>query len=144
MHRIGLVLLVAVVGSACAGIDVGLAGGDRSSGTELSLEQGSTEVDEALLAFDPAQHSLDIEITIEPLSQASDLDVLIVTGSGTRYLVLNSFHECREEGESRRCDRRLPVMPEERVGDWRVLATRSDASGSASIAVDVTWVPMGS
>ena len=144
MRRIGTVLLIVLMSSGCAVMDMGIAGGDRSSGTQLSLDAGSTEADEALLSFDPAQHSLDIAITVEPLAQDSDLDVLIVTASGTRYLVLNSFHECREDGQTRHCDRRLPVMPEERVGDWRVLATRSDASTAASIDVEVTWVPLGS
>jgi hypothetical protein len=144
MYRIGLAALLGVLCTACMGFSAGLTGGDRSSATNLAFDTGATEVDEALLAFDPAQHSMNISITIEPLSQTADLDVLIVTDKGTRYLVLNSFHECREEGESRLCDRSLPVMPDERVGDWRVLATRSDASASASIDVTVDWVPLGS
>lgn len=144
MSRVVLVAMMVVLSAACTGFDVGLADGDRNSGAQLALGRGTTEVTEGLFSFDPAQHSMDISISIEPLDQADDLDVLIVTESGTRYLVLNSFHECREEDRSRRCERWLPVMPEERVGDWHVLATRSDATRAASVDVQVTWVPIES
>lgn len=144
MHRAGLVLAVAALCAACSGFGVGVIHGDLNSEADLSFAQGATEASGALLAFDPAQHRMDITISIEPLAQDGDMDVVIVTDSGTRYQVLGSFHQCIEEAETRRCSRMLPPLLDERVGNWRVEAMRADASFPASVQVAVKWVPIGS
>ncbi len=144
MLRAGLVLAVAALCAACAGLDAGVIHGDLNSETDLTFAQGATEASGALLAFDPTQHRMDITISIEPLAQSGDMDVVIVTDSGTRYQVLGSFHRCTEEAETRRCIRMLPPLPYERVGSWRVEAMRADASFPASVQVQVKWIPVGS
>jgi len=144
MFRTGLVVLLAGVTSACLGLDAGLLRGDLNSGAQLSFEAGATEATEALFVFDPAQHSMDITIFIQPLEQADDLDVVIVTESGTRFQVLGSAARCTEDAETRTCERKLPLLPSEEVGSWRVEAVRNDATAPASVQVQVNWVPIGS
>ncbi|MGA7269761.1 MAG: hypothetical protein WB239_01695 [Acidimicrobiia bacterium] len=144
MLRTGLLLAVAALCAACAGLGAGVMHGDLNSEADLSFAQGATEASGALLAFDPAQHRMDITISIQPLAQDGDMDVVIVTDSGTRYQVLGSFHRCTEEAETRRCSRVLPPLPYERVGSWRVEAMRGDASFPASVQVRVKWIPTGS
>lgn len=128
--------------TACAGGISGFPLGDRISGAQLTMEEGDAEAGIGLLAFDPARHSLDIDISM-PLEQQDDLDVYIVTASGIRFLVLESFHGCTETAASRHCARWLPVLPEEDTGNWRVEADRVDLSRISTVQVDVTWVPLG-
>lgn len=144
MLRAGLLLTVAALCAACAGLNAGVIHGDLNSEADLTFAQGATEASRALLAFDPTQHRMNITISIEPLAQKGDMNVFIVTDSGTRYQVLGSFHQCTEEAETRRCSRKLPPLPYERVGSWRVEAMRGDASIPASVQVQVQWVPVGS
>lgn len=144
MFRNGLVVVLAGVTSACLGVGAGLVRGDLNSEVELSFEAGATEATQALFAFDPAQHSMDITISIQPLDQADDMNVVIVTESGTRFQVLGSFAFCTEEEETRLCQRKLPLLPSEQVGSWRVEAERVDATLPASVEVKVNWIPIGS
>ena len=143
MSRAGLLAVLAACSTACMGLGAGVIRGDLNTGVQLSFDEGSTAAEAPLLAFDPAQHRMDIEIAIEPLEQTGDLDVVIVTDAGTRFQVMSSFHECIEDGTRRLCLRRLPVVPGEQVGSWRVEAERGDASVRSSVQVEVNWVPLG-
>lgn len=142
MKRLGLMALMATTGTACMGLGAGVIRGDLNTAAQLSFEAGSTDAEASLLAFDPAQHRMEIVISIEPL-ETSDMDVVIVTDSGTRFQVLGSFHQCTDDGVRRRCERELPVLPSEQVGSWRVEAERDDASVESSVQVEVNWVPLG-
>lgn len=144
MFRTGLVAILAGVTSACLGLGAGLVQGDLNSQAELSFDAGATEATQALFAFDPAQHSMDITISIQPLDQADDIHIVIVTESGTRFQVLGSFASCTEKDDTRLCERKLPLLPSEEVGSWRVEAVRVDAALPASVEVKVNWVPVGS
>jgi hypothetical protein len=140
MARLWLALMLAMLTTACAS-SVGLVDfGPRNSGARLSFSEGATEATGQLLAFDPARHSLDIAISIS-LDQAEDLDVFIVTSSGIRFQVLESFHDCLVDGAGRHCERWLPVLPDAGVDNWRVEAVRGAPDRPATVEVDVTWVP---
>lgn len=142
MSRLLSLLVLTTLTLACSGPLGVVPFVDRSSSTDLSFEAGATEAAGQLLAFDPTQHSLDISIDM-PSDQPDDIDVFIVTSSGVRFLILNSFRDCHVEGSSRRCDRELPVMPAEDIDNWRVEGVRSAATEAASVEVSVNWVPVG-
>lgn len=142
MLRSGLTLLVAMTGVACLGMGAGMLTGDRTSEAVLSMEEGVTEASQGLLAFDPARHRMEITISIAPLDQPDDLQVAMVTPSGTRFQVLGSFHLCVQDGDRRRCPRELPALPSEEVGPWRVEAMRGGAAAATSVRVEVEWVPL--
>lgn len=136
-------LATAALATGCSGA-MGLAQmGERSSGALMEFSEHATETDGRLLAYDPAQHSLDIEIAF-PLDQPDDIDVYIVTSNGIRFHILSSFQDCHVDGKSRLCSRELPVMPEEGLENWRVEAERDFPTGASSVEVDVTWVPIRS
>src|SRR5690606_15588 len=94
--------------------------GDLNTESKLEFDIGATEATAALLAFDPAQHRMDIVISIQPLDQVDDMDIVIITDAGTRFQILGSFASCTEEADLRRCERQLPILPSEKVGAWRV------------------------
>lgn len=144
MFRTGLLVLLAGVSVACLGFGAEILRGDLSSETQLDFDIGATEATSALLAFDPAQHTMDIVISIEPLDQAGDMNIVIVTDAGTRFQVLGSFAACTEEENLRRCERKLPMLPSEKVGAWRIEAQRTDSTIATSVDVQVNWVPISS
>lgn len=139
MFRAGLLVLMAVTTAACLG--GGFLRGEHSTSAELSFEPGATAAEATILALDPTQHRMDITISVVPLDQAGDLDVVIVTDAGTRFQVLSTFQQCSDNGLSLTCQRALPLLLGEQVGDWRVEAERSDATVESSVQVDVKWVP---
>ncbi len=144
MPRLPLIVAAAMFTAACSGITAAAPIGDRSSEARLSFEAGATEASQSLLAFDPAQHdSLDISISM-PLAQLEDLDVFIVTSSGIRFQVLESFVDCRIDGANRQCDRWLPLIYDEGIDNWRVEAVRAGSEDTSSVRVDVTWIRMDS
>lgn len=139
MTRFILIVVAALLTTACSGLSVVLPFADRSSGAHLDFEEGTTETSQGILAFDPEQHkSLDIAISM-PASQ-DDVDVFIVSSNGIRFQVLGSFQNCHVEGDSRLCQRELPLLPDEGIDNWRVEAVRVDPSDAGSVTVDVTWV----
>ncbi|MFP3915037.1 MAG: hypothetical protein ACLFWM_09195 [Actinomycetota bacterium] len=142
MRRL-LVLAAATLTMACSGA-LGLVPiGERSTEARVAFPEDGTLAAGPLLAFDPSRHSLDIEVAL-PLEQSDDIDIFIITSNGIRFQILSSFQGCHVDGPWRRCDRHLPVLPEEGVDNWRVEAERSVAVGASSVEVDVTWVPLGS
>ncbi|HJR91325.1 MAG TPA: hypothetical protein VJ938_02670 [Acidimicrobiia bacterium] len=144
MFRNGLLVLVAGLCAACMGLGAEVLRGDLNTETNLEFDIGATEATGALLAFDPTQHRMDIVISIEPLDQADDMNIVIVTDGGTRFQVLGSFAACTEEDGLRRCERQLPILPNEQVGSWRVEAVRGDSTISTSVQVAVNWISINS
>lgn len=142
MRRLAIVGLV-VVAAACSGSLDAFPFGDRSSGARLSFASDSTETSGALLAYDPARHSMNISITL-PLEQSDDIDVFIVTSTGVRFQILESFQDCTQNVAGRHCTRWLPVLPDEEIDNWRVEAVRQATGNASQVDVDVTWVPLGS
>src|SRR5688500_866049 len=135
MFRTGLLVLMAGVGAACLGLGAEILRGDLASEAKLEFEVGATEASGALLAFDPAQHKMDIVISLLPLYQL-DMNVVSVTDAGSRFQVRGSCAACTEEEDLRRCERQLPLLPGEQVGSWRVEAVRGDSTIPASVQVE--------
>lgn len=143
MPRLLLVLATAALATSCSGALGVVPLGERNSTAAIEFSEQATETAGRLLAYDPARHSLDIEVTL-PIEQADDIDVFIITSNGIRFQILSSFQDCRLDGVWRRCSRHLPVLPEEEVDNWRVEAERGFAAGVSPVEVSVTWVPIGS
>lgn len=143
MSRLLLALATAALAIGCSGAMGVVPLGERSSTAAIEFSEQATEAAGRLLAYDPARHSLDIEVAL-PIEQADDIDVFIIPSSGIRFQILSSFQDCRVEGAWRICSRQLPMLPEEDVDDWRVEAERGFANGVSPVEVDVTWVPVGS
>lgn len=143
MSRLLLVLATATLAIGCSGALGVVPLGERSSTAAIEFSEQGTQTAGRLLAYDPARHSLEIEVAL-PIEQADDIDVFIITSNGIRFQILSSFQDCRVEGAWRLCSRQLPVLPEEDVDNWRVEAERGFASGISAVEVAVTWVPVAS
>lgn len=143
MSRLLLVLATAALAIGCSGALGVVPLGERSTTAAIEFSEQATETAGRLLAYDPARHSLEIEVAL-PIEQSDDIDVFIVTSSGIRFQILSSFQDCRVEGLWRLCSRHLPVLPDEDVDNWRVEAERDFASGVSPVEVAITWVPIGS
>lgn len=143
MPRLLSLLAAASLVTSCSGAWGLVPVGERSSTAAIEFTEESIHTGGGLLAYDPSRHSLDIEVALS-LEQTDDIEVFIITSKGIRFQILSSFQDCRVEGAWRRCDRRLPAMPDEGVDNWRVEADRGAAAGFSALEVDVTWVPVGS
>lgn len=141
MPRHRLVAAFAALAISCSGAAGFAPVGDLRSSAAIRFSPDATVTSGAILAFDPARHSMEIEVAM-PIEQRDDIDVYIITANGIRFQILSSFQGCRVDGAWRRCDRQLPVLPDEGLDNWRVEAERDAADGPSPVQVDVTWVPL--
>lgn len=143
MRRLAFLAMVIATTVACSASLDAIPFGDRNSGARLSFDADSTESSGALLAYDPTRHSMEIAITL-PLDQGDDIDVYIITSTGVRFQILESFQDCTQNTAGRHCSRWIPILPDEAIDNWRVEAVRETTGRESLVEVDVTWVPLGS